>query len=641
MARAVGSMEDVLAIERRDPQLPGCDISTYALLSQGLSSAPESIALSFFLRSQDFGKPFTWTQRQWLAAITQAANMFRRLGVQRGDVVAFVLPNLPETHWTIWGAETAGIAFAINPLIEPPMMLELMNAAKPKFLVTLAPTPGTDLWQKVSSVLHQVDSLARVLTVSPLRYMRGPVGHALRWASGVRRPRRLGRLPVLNFHAEFARAPHTGLEFDPPRGEDVASYFCTGGTTGTPKIAVRMHRTEVANAMELRAAVGDELASPGTTAFCGLPLFHVNAQIGTGLLAWLTGGHVVLGTPQGYRAPGLIQSFWKMAEHYKLTWFSGVPTVYSALLQVPQGGSDISSLRYAVCGAAPMPKELITRFQEETGVKILEGYGLTEGGCVSSINPVAGECKVGSIGLRLPWQGMRVVLISKTGGYERDAALAEAGTIVIKGPNLFKGYLNPIHNEGLWLQIPDAQGNNERWLNTGDLGYVDEQGYFWLTGRAKELIIRGGHNIDPKMIEEAVHTHPAVAMAAAVGRPDAHAGEVPVLYVQLRPGATVSEDELMAYARQTVVEKAAVPKRIHVVSSLPTTAVGKIFKPALTMAEMESVLKEEAATCGLVVKHCQVVRDERKGLVLNWSVEGDPKELISRLGRYSFSHEME
>ncbi|HXE39771.1 MAG TPA: AMP-binding protein, partial [Azonexus sp.] len=344
--------------------------------------------------------------------------------------------------------------------------------------------------------------------------------------------------------------------------------------------------------------------------------------------------------PLGYRAPGLLQNFWKLVERYKLNWFSGVPTIYSSLLQVPVGGCNISSVRYGVCGAAPMPKELITRFQQETGVKILEGYGLTEAGCASTLNPVAGECKVGSIGLRLPWQDVRVVLVSPTGGYLRDAAVGQAGTIVIKGPNLFKGYLNPVHNQGLWLEMPDAQGNNERWLNTGDLGYVDEQGYFWLTGRAKELIIRGGHNIDPKMIEEPMHAHPAVAMAAAVGRPDAHAGEIPVLYVQLRPGATASEDELMAHARQTVAEKAALPKHIHIVSSLPMTAVGKIFKPALAMTEMESILREEATACGLVVKQCQAVRDERKGVVLNWSVEGDPRGLISRLEKYSFSHEM-
>lgn len=639
-AKGVANLDDVLAIERLTPGLPDSDISTYALLTRGAQSAHASDkALSFFLRAKDFKQPARWTYRELLALVTQTANMFRRIGLQRGDVVAFVLPNLPETHLTIWGGETAGTVFAINPLLDAAMMLELMNAAKPKFVVTLAPTPGTDLWQKVSSVLPHVASVVSVLTVSPLRYLRGPAGLVLRSLSRIRTPRRVGRTPVVDFHRALSRVPGDKLEFDAPSGGDVASYFCTGGTTGMPKIAVRTHRTEVANAMQLAADVGTD-GIRGKTVLCGLPLFHVNAQVATGLLPWLTGGHVVLATPQGYRAPGLLKEFWGIVEHYRLAWFSGVPTLYSALLQFPRGDHDISSLEFGVCGAAPMPKELIANFQREAGIKIIEGYGLTEGGCVSSINPPGGECLAGSIGLRLPWQQMGTVLLAEDGSYLRDAAVGEVGTIVVKGPNLFKGYLNPEHNKGLWLEIPDSHDRLARWLNTGDLGRIDERGYFWLTGRAKELIIRGGHNIDPKMIEEAMHAHAAVAMAAAVGRPDVHAGEVPVLYVQLRPDARVSEDDLLEYARTAVPEKAAVPKRIYILPSLPTTAVGKIFKPALTMAQLESVLKEEAAACGLSVRHCQAVMDQRRGIVLNWSVEGDPKDLVLRLAKYSFSHRM-
>jgi fatty-acyl-CoA synthase len=638
-ASAVCGLADVVAIESHDPALSRSDISTYALLARGAALALDDKALSFFLRSEDYEDPFTWTHREWLGCITQSANMFRRLGLQRDDVVAFVLPNLPETHWTIWGGETAGIVMAVNPMLEPPMMLELMNAARPKLVVTLASMPGADLWEKVLSVLPQVESLKTVLRVNPMRYLRESAGGLELAAVRPEDSPGLGHVPVLDFHEELRLAPNAELEFTPPRGGDVASYFCTGGTTGTPKIAVRYHRTEVANAMELAAAIGPEFAAPGRTGFCGLPLFHVNGQIVTGLVPWSKGAHVVLGTPQGYRAPGLIHNFWAVVEHYSLNWFSGVPTIYSALLQVPRGDRDISSLCYGVCGAAPMPKELIANFQRETGLKILEGYGLTEGGCVSSLNPAGGECRVGSIGIRLPWQDMRAVVLGEDGGYLRNAEIGEVGVIIVKGPNLFRGYLNPIHNKALWIEMADRSGISEAWLNTGDLGRVDEQGYFWLTGRAKELIIRGGHNIDPKMIEEPMHAHPAVALAAAIGRPDAYAGEVPVVYVQLRPGASASADELMEHARQQVAEKAAQPKRIHIVPSLPITAVGKIFKPALAMAEMESVLREEGA-CGLVVTHCEAVRNERTGTVLRWSVEGDPKRLISRLEQYAFAQEM-
>ena len=590
IATGVSQLPDVLAIEESAPDPIGPLRNTYDLLQRGAQGDPDAPALSFFLQTEDYTRPAVWTHREWMARITQTANAFRKLGVNRDDVIAFILPNLPETHWTIWGGEAAGIVFAINPLLEPALMTELMNAAQPKVLVTLAPTPGTDVWQKASQAAASVPSLQHVLTISPLTYLRHPLAPALRGLSRLKTPARLAQARVRTLRSLIDAAPAQGLTFSPPTLDDRASYFCTGGTTGLPKIAVRTHRTEVANALELAAAFGPEIAGRGRTLFCGLPLFHVNAQIGTGLTPWSAGAHVVLGTPLGYRAPGLIARFWEIAAHHRILFFSGVPTVYSALLQHPPKGQDLSQLKYGVCGAAPMPVELFHRFQQETGVKILEGYGLTEGGCVSSINPPHGEVRLGSIGIRLPWQDMRAFVLDEQGHWLRDAACNEVGVLGIRGPNLFNGYLHAAHNEGLWIQRPNAHGETERWLNTGDLGRQDAQGYFWLTGRKKELIIRGGHNIDPKLIEEALHAHPAVALAAAVGRPDAHAGEVPVAYVQLRDGRAATEAELMQHAYAQVAERAAWPKHIHVVQSLPTTAIGKIFKPALTLKGMRPVI---------------------------------------------------
>lgn len=287
-----------------------------------------------------------------------------------------------------------------------------------------------------------------------------------------------------------------------------------------------------------------------------------------------------------------------------------------------------------------MPTELFHRFQKETGIKILEGYGLTEGGCVSSINPPHGETRLGSIGVRLPWQDMRAVILGNDGRYVRDAAVDEPGVLAIRGPNLFKGYLNPTHNRDLWIERPSPlNGQTERWLNTGDLGRVDHDGYFWLTGRKKELIIRGGHNIDPKLIEEAMNTHPGVALAAAVGRPDAHAGEVPVVYVQLRGELSISEDELMAHAHASIAERAAWPKRIHILPQLPTTAIGKIFKPALTLLQIEDVVRSEAARLGLTLAFCKAVQDPKWGVVARWQANGDATALRNSLNAYSFMHE--
>ena len=412
-----------------------------------------------------------------------------------------------------------------------------------------------------------------------------------------------------------------------------SSYFCTGGTTGAPKIAIRTHGNEVFDAWA--AAQFFQTSEGQRTVFCGLPLFHVNAQLVTGLLPWMQGDHVVLGTPEGYRGNGVIARFWEIVAHYRVSRFSGVPTIYSALLDVPVGKNDISSLETALCGAAPMPAKLIDLFEAKTGVKIAEGYGLTEAACVSSVNPFYGERRAGSIGIRLPYQLMRAVILDDAGRFRRAAEIDEIGTLLIKGPNVFVGYLDPRHNKDLWVEI-----DGENWLNTGDLGRQDSDGYFWLAGRRKELIIRSGHNIDPKLIEEALLKHPSVAMVAAIGSPDAYAGEVPVAYVQTKPGVSVSEQELLDFATTHIPERAAIPKRVRIADQLPLTGVGKIFKPALQQQEIENVIRSEAEAAGVALVDVAVDRDPQAGLMARIQTSGGAKSLQSALDRYAFKSEI-
>ena len=287
----------------------------------------------------------------------------------------------------------------------------------------------------------------------------------------------------------------------------------------------------------------------------------------------------------------------EIVAHHRVNSFSAVPTVYASLLQVPVGSNDVRTLDHGLCGAAPMPTEVFRAFEERTGITILEGYGLTEGTCVSSLNPPGGERRVGSIGLRLPGQAMKAVVLDAKGGFVRDCEVDEVGTIVVSGPNVFLGYRDPAQDRELWVDC----GDGRRWLNTGDLGRQDAEGYFWLTGRRKELIIRGGHNIAPAAIEEPLHRHPAVAVAAAVGRPDAHAGELPVAYVQPKPGAAVTEAELIAFLGREIGERAAVPKRVHLVSGMPMTSVGKIFKPELRRREAKDALETALREAGVEI----------------------------------------
>ncbi|TCK84027.1 acyl-CoA synthetase [Paraburkholderia sp. BL9I2N2] len=640
----IANQQDVLAAEAEGlrANLPA---STYEMICRGAAINPSAPALSFFLRADDYRKAECWTYRELVRDITRTANMFARLGVRDDSVVAYLLPNLPETHLVIWGGEAAGIVCAINPLLEGAAIAELLNAAGAKVLVTLAPFPGTDLWPKVQSVLDRVKSLQHLVLVNLADRVRGPKRFVAQLLQRRECARLHGRgslrhavpshIGIHAFSKAIARESGTVLlnlrRFNP---DALSSYFCTGGTTGLPKIAMRRHSNEVANAWSVGQFFGDDMG-PGKTIFCGLPLFHVNAVLATGLVPFSRGAHVVLGTPQGYRGDGVVKRFWKIVEHHRINFFSGVPTLYASLLDVSIDGHDISSLEYGLCGAAPMPVEVFRTFQERTGVRILEGYGLTEGACVSSVNPPLGERRLGSIGLRVPGQEMKAVLVDAAGRFVRDCGANEVGLLVIAGPNVFAGYAQSDQNKALWMDM----GDGKRWLNTGDLGCCDADGYFWLTGRKKDLIIRGGHNIDPATIEEPLHRHPAVQIAAAIGRPDAHAGELPVAYVQLKPGASATEHDLAEFLRREISERAALPKQIRIVDAIPLTAVGKLFKPDLKRRETADVLRSALDEAGIGGARLTVSDDASRGMSLRLELADSTLEARAAavLGRFPFA----
>jgi fatty-acyl-CoA synthase len=620
----IRNFADIQALEAEPLTRRALPRSTYEALADSARRWPEARALSFFLTADTHDQAFSWTYAELLADVTRAANLFHALGVDADHPVAFVLPNLPETHFAIWGGEAAGVVLAINPLFEPAQVCDLLRAARARVLVTLGPSPLTDLWARMAPQLSDLPDLRTIALVDASVYL--PANRA---AASPQSAASISNVAIIDFGAAMRAQPVDHLVAPRAITEDTrSSYFCTGGTTGAPKIAIRTHGNEVFDAWA--AAQFLETSAAQRTTFCGLPLFHVNAQLVAGLLPWMQGDHVVLGTPQGYRGSGVIARFWEIIAHYRVSSFSGVPTIYSALLDVPVGDNDISSLEFALCGAAPMPRKLIELFEAKTRLKLAEGYGLTEAACVSSVNPTYGERRAGSIGLRLPYQKMQVVQLDAAGCFDRLAETNEVGTLVIRGPNVFVGYLDPRHNKDLWIEI-----DGETWLNTGDLGRQDADGYFWLAGRRKELIIRGGHNIDPKLIEDALHKHPSIALAAAVGSPDLHAGEVPVAYVQTKPGVSVSEKELLDFAARHIPERAAIPKRVKIAHQLPLTGVGKIFKPALQQKEVESVVRSEAATAGVPIISIALDRDPQQSVVVRVQAGRRPK-LQAALERYAF-----
>jgi fatty-acyl-CoA synthase len=577
----IRNLADIGAIEKVPLSERVKGSSTYELIEQGASIDPDAKAISFMLTGDTYEQPQEITYLQLLRRIRQTANMLSDLGVGPTDVVTYVLPNLPQTHFILWGGEAAGIANPINPMLEPATIRDICSAAGTKVLVTLAEFPGTDIWRKVDSIRKEIPSLDHVVRVmGPSDETSGIIGYE----------EKIDQYP--------ADRLTSGRQFDP---DDIASLYHTGGTTGRPKLARRTHHNEMVLAWDLKA--GTDMQR-GETVMCGLPLFHCNGTCVTGLMPFSAGAHVVLLSASGYRDMAVMKNFYKIVERYRPVFFSCVPTVLSVLLGIPKGDADISSLRYVICGAAPLSVELFKRFQEYTGMKIIEGYGLTESACASAVNPKDGEKKVGSIGIRLPYQEMKVAILDESGEYVRDAETGEIGVIAIKGPCVFKGYVEDIHNKGIWIQ--------DEWFNTGDLGRQDEDGYFWLTGRRKELIIRGGHNIDPATIEEPLYQMEQIQTTAAVGRPDPHAGEVPVVYVQLKEGASATTNEIMEWARAKIGERAAVPKEVFIIDQIPLTAVGKIFKPALRWDATRRVYEQELAALGDLATWVKVEVGEHK-----------------------------
>ncbi|MFD1911336.1 acyl-CoA synthetase [Halodurantibacterium flavum] len=600
---AYATLADRDAIEAEMPwDARGLPASVYGLLARTRAAHGDRPAISFQLLSgaTDPAKTLSWAE--FMDQVTQVANLFRSLGVGEKDVVAFVLPNCLETAVTLIGGATAGIVNPINPLLEPEQIAAILRETGAKVVVTLRAFPKTDVGQKVAEAVALAPSVKTVLEVDLNGYLTPPK----RWIVPLIRPRNpvTHKARVLDFNKARAAQPADRLTFADATEDRICAYFHTGGTTGMPKVA--QHK---ASGMIYNGWLGHRLLfTEQDTVICPLPLFHVFAAYPILMSLISSGAHGVFPTPAGYRGEGVFDNFWKLIERWKVTFVITVPTAISALMQRPVN-ADVSSLKYAFSGSAPLPVELYNRFEKATGVTIVEGYGLTEATCLVSINPPEGQKKIGSVGIPFPYTHVRILDADGDGSVRRECGVDEVGEICIANPGVFEGstYTEVDKNRGLF-----AEG---RYLRTGDLGRLDADGYLYITGRAKDLIIRGGHNIDPAMIEDALLSHPAVAFAGAIGQPDAVAGELPCAYVELVAGAEVTPDALLEHVDGRIPERAAMPKYIEILSELPKTAVGKVFKPELRKLAIKRVYDAALAEAGLAVTVAEVVEDRKRGLV--------------------------
>jgi len=457
---------------------------------------------------------------QFLAAVQRAAASLRGRGVSAGDVVAIMLPNAASFVVSLFAAWRLGAAVTpINPSLTP------------------------------AEVNYQVSDAAATVLIAQTAPNFDPGA------------------PVVSTDALDGGDPTPGLRSAPQYPDSaLALLIYTSGTTGRPKGVMLDH----ANLNAMCGAVIDGFKlTPDDHSLLILPLFHVNGIVVGTLSPLLAGGRATIA------GRFKVDTFFDRMEQTRATYFSAVPTIYTMLCGLPASVKpDTSSVRFAVCGAAPASVELLEAFESRYGIPIIEGYGLSEGSCASTVNPLKGTRKAGTVGL--PLAGQTIRLVDASGKPVPDG---EAGEVVIKGANVMRGYLNRPEET--------AEAIVDGWLHTGDVGRFDEDGYLVLVDRAKDMIIRGGENIYPREIEAVVHGLPQIAEAAVVGRAHAVYGEEPVLFVSLHPEGTLDTDAIREHLRGSL-SKYKLPVEITIMDDLPKNAVGKIDKPTLRKRLVET-----------------------------------------------------
>ena len=536
-------------------------------VSQSVDVPDKGLGNVLDMAAADFGKReaivFQNNRITYLELQVQAERMaasLRKRGVQEGDRVSIMLPNLPQTFIAFWGVIKAGaIAVMTNPLYMESELTHQLTDAGVKHLITL-----DIFWPKVEALWDQLG-----LEVCYITRVRDALRFPLSWLQPFS-ARRQGTWVSVPFDGKklvawgdlFKSGERLSTEVDNPR-ERVAIFQYTGGTTGLAKGAMLTHHNLMANLTQLVEIIQQPVEKEHVF-LALLPLFHVFGLTITLVLPARMGAKVV---PMPRYVPGdMLEAFKK----YRFTAFIGAPSVYISLLQQKNLAQyDLHHIIFCISGSAPMPVEWLKRFEEVTGTPITEGFGLTEASPVTHANPVFGLQKPGSIGVPLPGTIARIV-DAETG--TRFLPPNEIGELIIKGPQVMAGY---------W-QRPDETAKTLRdgWLYTGDIAYMDEDGYFFIVDRKKDLIIVGGYNVYPREIDEVLHSHPKIREAVTVGVNHRSRGETVKAYIVPEEGENLTVPEVVAYCRQKLASF-KVPRLIEFRDELPKTMVGKVLRRIL------------------------------------------------------------
>jgi len=538
-------------LERFEPRL------LHSYLDEAVAAYPDRPAIDFLGRK--------WTWRQLGAEVDRAAAGFRALGVTKGVHVGLCLPNTP--YYTICYfavLKAGGTVVNFNPLyVEREIAFQTRDSGT-RIMVTL---DLTALYDKVEAV--RAEGLLDTIVHCPMADILPSVKRVL---FGVFKAGERAKVPNDVAHVAYGAllsegAIATPAAFDP--GDAVAVLQYTGGTTGKPKGAMLTHRNLSANLEQVRvhfasADVGAERM------LCVIPFFHVFAMTAAQNLSVMIGAEMI-------QVPRFdLKQLLKTIVRTRPTLFPGVPTIFTAINNAPATANyDLSSIRLCISGGAPLPGEVRERFQALTGCALVEGYGLTEASPVTNCNPIDGVVKTGSIGP--PLIGTQVKIRDLDDGAKTVAA-GKKGELMVHGPQIMAGYWQRPEETAMVLE--------DGWLRTGDVGYVDEDGYVFLVDRIKDLILCSGFNVYPRVIEEAIYLHPAVAEVVVIAVADKYRGQAPKAFVKCKDGATLSAAELLEFLSGHL-SKIEMPREIEFRDELPKTLIGKLSKKELVEEEAQ------------------------------------------------------
>lgn len=569
-----------------------------SFLRRGLGRDPQAEAI-VYLRTALDPAPVVTRAGEFQRLLNAATRWLRRNGVGPRDVVSLLAPNCTATAVAYWAAMSSAAVQPLNLLFTREAIAAQVNAVNAKILFTPPPGAPGGLNEKAEGLKALAPSLERIVVLP----MDGRVA----------------------FDDETL-SPSDDLDnsdvSDPDR---IVALLPTGGTTGAPKVVPLSNRNVVASAIASMLAID---VRPSDRVLIALPLFHVGGAFCSSLPAIASGATMIIPTAGGFRNPEVVANFWRIVEAQRITTGALVPTGLGAVAAVPLAGADISRLRFFGTGASVCPPEIERRFLGVwPGDCVRQVYGMTEFAGAMTQTPHDREQSFSSVGVPVALAEIAVLA-----GGQIHTGPSPTGEILGRGPQMFKGYFDP-------RQI--GASFYEGWLRSGDLGRIGADGEVYVTGRAKDLIIRGGHNIDPASIEDVALGFPGIGLAAAVGRPDAYAGETPILFVSPLPGRTIDAAALADFVQAGVAEPPARPRSIVVIDEMPVTPVGKIFKPRLREIAAEEAARELLAAALPGVAFEVAASHADRGLMLTAKVPASAAETArAELGRLPIGFEV-